>query len=505
MNNFSITINTDFLNQLVYMSPLDAMVYVILNGGWIIYVIIIMMMAYDVWLNAIQNSWFAKIKFVILAVDIPKDTEQTPKAVEQLFATISGAHTPIGTRDKYNGMFQLSFAFEIVSIDGYVQFLIRTPEQSRDVVESAIYSQYPDAEITQVEDYITDMPKKFPDEKYNMWGTEVVPVASDVYPIKTYLDFEDKVSGEFKDPMASILETMSKIKPGEQVWIQIMLRPTDAAWTKRSQAEAARIAGKKPKEKKKNIFENAFGSMRSLIELSGGDSIFWPVGDIGGKKTEKKKDDLPSLMLHLTPGEKAKLEAIDNKASKIGFDTKIRLIYLSPKETYSPPRVIASVFGALKQFSSLNLNAFKPDGKTKTKIEWLFVKMRTNWRRSSLIRAYRNRSFIAGHAAFILNTEELASLWHFPSKYIRTPLLQKTESKKVQAPAALPIMQDIGTNEEQAQEELRKQLKTVPEFDVSLDNSYYERNFPVDQNAKPKITPRRSKNSPPDDLPIVHQ
>ena len=210
-------------------------------------------------------------------------------------------------------------------------------------------------------------------------------------------------------------------------------------------------------------------------------------------------------MLHLTPGEKAKLEAIDTKASKIGFDTKIRLIYLSPKETYSPPRVIASVFGAIKQFSSLNLNAFKPDGKTKTKIEWLFVKMRTNWRRSRLIRAYRNRSFIAGHASFILNTEELASLWHFPSKYIRTPLLQKTESKKVQAPAALPVMQDIGTNEEQAQEELRKQLKTVPDFDVSLDNSYYERNFPVDQNVKPKVTPRRSKNSPPEDLPIVPQ
>ena len=286
MNNFSITINTDFLNQLVYMSPLDAMVYVILNGGWVIYLIIIMMMAYDVWLNAIQNSWFSKIKFIILAVDIPKDTEQTPKAIEQLFATLSGAHTPIGTRDKYNGMFQLSFAFEIVSIDGYVQFLIRTPEQSRDVVESAVYSQYPDAEITQVEDYVTEMPKNFPDEKYNMWGTEVVPVANDVYPIKTYLDFEDKVSGEFKDPMASILETMSKIKPGEQVWLQIMLRPTDAAWTKRSQAEAAKIAGKKPKEKKKSILENAFGSMRSLIELSGGDSIFWPVGDIGGKKTE---------------------------------------------------------------------------------------------------------------------------------------------------------------------------------------------------------------------------
>jgi len=503
MNNFSITINPDFISQLIYMSPLDAMIYVILNGGWIIYVIIISMMAYDVWLNYLQNRWFAKIKFIILAVDIPKDTEQTPKAIEQLFATVSGAHTPIGTRDKYNGMFQLAFSFEIVSIDGYVQFLIRTPEQSRDVVESAVYSQYPDAEITQVEDYVTNSPKKFPDDNYNMWGTEVVPVASDVYPIKTYPDFEDKVSGEFKDPMASVLETMSKIKAGEQVWLQFLLRPTDTAWTKRSQAEAQKLAGKKPKEKKKGILESTFSPMRSLIELSGGDSIFWPVGDIGGKKVEKKKDDLPSMMLHLTGGEKAKIEAIENKASKIGFDCKIRLVYLSPKELYSPPRVIASVFGAIKQFSTLNLNAFKPDGKTKTKIEWLFVKMRTNWRRTNLIKAYRNRSGIAGHAYFILNTEELASLWHFPSKYIRTPLLQKTESKKVQAPTALPIAQEMDTNQEQAQEQLRKQLKTSPEFNVSLDNSYYERKFPIDQQAKAKVLPRRAKNSPPEDLPIV--
>lgn len=156
----------------------------------------------------------------------------------------------------------------------------------------------------------------------------------------------------------------------------------------------------------------------------------------------------------------------------------------------------------MKQFTAMNLNSFKPDGKTKTKIEWILVKKRTNWRRSRLIKAYCMRSTLAGHSTFILNTEELASIWHFPNKFIRTPLLQKTESKKTQPPAALPIVRDLPTGEEQAQEDLRKQLKTVPEFNVSLDNSYYERKFPVDQD-KVKVNPRRGKNSPPHDLPIA--
>jgi hypothetical protein len=456
----------------------ELMIYVFTHGMGLIYAFVIVLMAYDVWHNYKQVKWFNKIKWVFLAIDIPRDSEQTPKAVEQLFSTLSGAQATTSLKEKMEGQFQLAFSFEIISIDGYVQFIIRTPDYWRDLVESSIYSQYPDAEITEVNDYTTDVSSKFPNDDYNMWGTEVVPVASEIYPIRTYTEFEDSVSGEFKDPMASVIETMSKIRNGERVWLQLLIRPTmGAKWQKKAKEAAMKLAGKKPPESKKPWYENILPSIFGLFTLSNGESMFW-WHDVPGDKFKKevKKDDLPSIMLHLTPGEKDALEAIQKKAAKIGFECKIRLIYLSPHDQYNPGRVIAPVFGSLKQFSTMNLNAFKPDSKTKTKIEWFFVKYRLAQRRQNLIKAYKFRSNLAGHSHFVLNTEELASIWHFPSREIRTPLLQKTVSKKNEPPFSLPIFQE-DTGALGIEDDLRKQLRTAKPFDVKLDNKYFENKF----------------------------
>ena len=40
---------------------------------------------------------------------------------------------------------------------------------------------------------------------------------------------------------------------------------------------------------------------------------------------------------------------------------------------------------------------------------------------------------------FVLTTEELASLYHFPSSTAETPTLPRTDSKKAEAPANLPL------------------------------------------------------------------
>ena len=43
----------------------------------------------------------------------------------------------------FEGKFQKSFSYEVVSLEGYTQFLIRTPKEFRDLIESSVYSQYP--------------------------------------------------------------------------------------------------------------------------------------------------------------------------------------------------------------------------------------------------------------------------------------------------------------------------------------------------------------------------
>ncbi|MCB9802658.1 hypothetical protein H6761_01385 [Candidatus Nomurabacteria bacterium] len=498
----------EFLNLVIDLSPLFiaadkgpifALWYIIAHGGWIPLAWILITQGYEVWIMEKQNKWFDTNKFVLLAVDIPKEHEQTPKAVEGLFSTVSGAHANINKVDQYvKGIFQLAFSFEIVSIDGYVQFLIRTPVQYRDVIESSIYSQYPDAEITEVDDYVNWAPEEYPDEDYNIWGTEVVLVKEDALPIRTYPAFEDKVSGEYKDPLAALLETMSKIHIGEQVWLQIIVRPTGVDWIKKSEEAAYKIAGKKMPDSGGNKATQSVDFITNAMDNIG--EFIFPLW----KEAEKKKDDMPSLMLHLTPGEKGTLEAIENKAGKIGFDCKIRLVYLSPNEDYNPNRVVSSVFGAIKQFSTLDLNSFKPDAKTKTSTNYWFTKYRNKKRKAKIIKAYKGRSTVAGYKTFILNTEELASLWHFPGIEVRTPLLKRTDTKKGEAPSGLPISMS-GNDNDRVSQDLKIQLNKKPDFNVNLDNDYFEEKFAKNKEEfkQKQITKQLAdkKGEPPTNLP----
>lgn len=475
--------------------------YIFVHGGWIIYSVVFIAFGYRFWQINQQRKYFQKQKFIMLAIDVPKDTEQTPKAIEQLFSTVSGAHSPLSAKEIYlEGKFQLSFSFEIVSIDGYVQFLIRTPSQFRDLIESAIYSQYPDAEITEVEDYIDGAPDKYPNDTHNIWGSEIILSQKQILPIRTYSEFEDSVSGEFKDPMSSLLETMSKIQVGEQVWLQIIVRPTGYEWVKESLKETYKIAGKKISSGGEGILTRMINSFSSLFFISNGESMFWNSDAAGSQSNNKKDNEMPSMMLHLTPGERGTIEAIEKKASKTGFDCKIRLIYISPLEQYSTPRVVSSVFGSIKQFNTLDLNSFKPDPKTKTQIMYLFIKSRLAQRKRRIMAGYKNRSTVWGHSTFILNTEELATIWHFPDKYIKAPLLQRTESKKSEAPFSLPIMPQ-NSEDKPATINLRNQLEAPLPPGMALDNKYFEKKFAKRDGQT--VSKPISKGNPPTNLPTV--
>ena len=96
--------------------------------------------------------------FILLAIDVPRDNEQSPKAVENIFSHLYGILLSRNNlyEEYWEGRHQDYFSMELVSIEGYVQFLVYTMEEYRDIVESAFYSQYPNAEITQVEDYVYD-------------------------------------------------------------------------------------------------------------------------------------------------------------------------------------------------------------------------------------------------------------------------------------------------------------------------------------------------------------
>lgn len=414
-------------------SPFHAFWYLLLRGGFLVVLYVLWEGGRQLWLHERQHKHAHTLKTVLLCINVPKDNEQSPKAVENVFAQLAGAHGSHNFVDKWwKGKFQESFSFEIVSTGGYVQFFVHTVVGFRDLIESAFYAQYPSAEISEVEDYTNFAPNDFPHEEYNLWGTEMILANKQYYPLRSYTEFEHQLSQEFKDPMAALLESMSKIGPGEHIWIQILLTPTDDSWKKEGLALAKKLVGAKA-EHKLSFAEKA-------ISLPG-DVVSGIVGEIfGGHEEDVHKKEPPlSIMQFLTPGERRVLEALQFKLAKIGFKTKIRLLYLGKKEVFHRGRGVSPIIGAIKQFNTLDLNALKPNKVATTHVDYFFVKQRLAEKQRKIIKAYKARSTHQGGPLYMLNIEELAGLYHFPVIQVKAPLVQKTLSKRMEPPIELPM------------------------------------------------------------------
>ncbi len=430
-----------FFINLASLTPGQIILNILYWGGWIPFAVVLLWGAKELWLFYINEQWGSQQQFTLLAIDIPRGNNESLRSVENLFTYLAGAHGTLNLIDRYwIGKYQLNFSFEIVSIDGYTQFLIYTPVTFRNLVESAVYSVYPDAEISEVNDYTDDVPKKFPDNEYDMWGAEFIQVAPDVYPIKTYPSFEDPSSPPettFKDPLASLMDLNSSLHPGEQLWFQIIVYPTGFEWIKKSDAEIAKILKEKTSTKK-NILDHLIDIFLSSLSEIG--SIF---GMALTGETEAKKDDKDDSlkMMNLKPKEKKQVEAITEKASKLGFECKIRMIYIAKKEIMNKPKVINGFVGYIKQFIDWDLNNFKPDmSGTATSVSYLFTKSRLRHKQNNLMQGYRGRSGHIGRLLKILNIEELATLWHFPIEaVVRAPLIQKAPGRKSEPPTSLPF------------------------------------------------------------------
>lgn len=432
-----ITIDLSYFEALGTLSPPAIMWRLFVDGGWIPVLAVFLWCFWQYWIISRQIKYGATRRFILLAVDIPKGSEQSPKAVENIFAQLDGAHTSPTLWEKYwEGWSQDWFSFEIVSNEGYIQYYIWTRDKFRDLVEAAIYAQYPDAEITEVADYTDAAPKRFPDPEWEMFGTEWINVKPEVYPIRTYPQFEHSLTQELKDPLAALLENMSKIGKGEQIWFQIVITPiSQNEWHAAGEKLVKKLIGAKVEEKR-TLFQKLIDLPFTVINVFL-EQIFGPTVTPAKKAAEAP----PTLMLYLSPGERTVVEAIQQKITKIGFKTKIRGIYLARKEVYQKTRGFNPLVGAIKQFNTLDCQSLKPEMKrVATRAHYIFIKKRIQWRQNKLMRAYRARSNWRGAGTgFVLNIEELATLWHFPAPWVKAPAIKTVESKRGAPPVNLPL------------------------------------------------------------------
>jgi len=408
---------------------------------WLVVGAVLFFMVQDRWLGWRQTLFDMGQKRILLAIDIPKEHESSPQVVEQLFAQLWGSYASPDLIEKWwYGKFLYPYSVEIVSIDGYVQFLIHVNESFRDLVEASIYAQYPTADVVEVEDYVPNTPQKWPAEGWGMWATELKLVKPDVYPIRTYSSWEHQMSQKFADPLAAIIESMSNLSPGEQIWIQFVITPILDTWVSKSLEKVNELTGQKKSDSKKGMLGKVMspvvsaGTVTSQILSSG------LGGEFGGSSSGGAQGvDNEHLMLNLTPGDTDTIKAIQAKATKTAFRTKARFIYVARKEVFHVPRGVSGVMGGFRQYAELSLNAFMPNAKITTKVKYFFVKFRSDLRRTKIMKAYLSRHWSKGAGnGFILNTEELASVWHFPTHEVVTPKVKRAETRKASAPSELP-------------------------------------------------------------------
>jgi len=390
-------------------------------AAWIIVPVFLFALWWELRLHDKRMRFLGGMTWNMLEIRIPRDNLKTPKSMEQVFAALYGAYSfGVSWIARYlEGKVDVWFSFEMVGRDGGVHFYVRTPSQFRHLVESAIYSQYPDAELEEVADYVYEMPARLPNDTYDLWGTGLMLTKDSVYPIRTYHYFEDPKEERRVDPIAAITEAMSKLEGDEMIWVQLLISPVGAATgvDLKKQAE---------EEVKKIIDEKS--SKRLTME---GEEI--SIGLVG-----------------LSEGWRTVIKEIENKASRLAFQTTLRFVYIDRKDSFSPLNV-AAVMGSFQQFNTLNLNAIKSD-KLVTKVSGWRGKLFPFYRKVKLLSKkrriygyYRARRFgftnrlRQERTLPVFNIEELATLFHFPASVVKAPKLRAVMSRKGEPPENLPV------------------------------------------------------------------
>ena len=325
---------------------------------------------------------------ILLLVEIPRTNDKKELAAEQMFAALHGILQP-----QKKGLFkrtsQEHISFEIVSIKQQIHFYVWTRKDLKNFIEGQIYAQYSTAQIFDLGSDYTARDLQQP----VIHTIELGLNTHDSIPIKTFPNFE-------VDPLSGITAALARLDPDEELWIQVLARPIADDWHERGSKHIKKI------ESGSNI---NFGSLVS--------AAFQP------------PDDSPDKKPNLNERDKSRVEAIKQKNTKLGYQVKIRVLYAGQTEELSKLRMQAIV-GAFKQFNTTNLNGFAQKKGTYDKY---------------FLDLYRQRDF--SDDGFILNIEELASVFHLPHTSVDTPNIVWASAKTAEPPSSLPTTSKHPPNE----------------------------------------------------------
>ncbi len=387
---------------------------------------------WPLWLRYIRAKFSYSLKFTLLELKLPKDVFKSPLAMEVVLQAIHNTANGSTYAQYWKGEYRPFYSLEIVSIEGQVKFFIWTEDRRKVGIMSALYSQYPGIEITEAPDYAQSV--HFDPKTMKVWAADYKftkdAKKGEHYPLKTYVDYglDKDPKEEYKvDPLVPVIEFLGSVGPNQQVWVQFIIqahikndrkpghlfKQTDL-WRDESEALVHKLLMRDPKTKVAGMKDEATGFTK-----------------------------LPTI----SKGETDIVTAIERRMAKQVFDVGLRVIYAGQKDVFSAPFGVGGMIAAFKHFSTEHMNGIKQDGDTWIAqfvgVPWEdYADMRRNYYSGAVFKAYRRRSYFYPPfegTPMVMNTEELATLFHLPGAVAGTPTLARVPSKKGEAPSNLPI------------------------------------------------------------------
>ncbi|MBI4053887.1 MAG: ATP-binding protein [Candidatus Doudnabacteria bacterium] len=328
-----------------------------------------------------------------------KEEKEIISIAEQLFTALSQPSRGL-VKDYLHTDEHISF--EIVSHRKKISFFVNVPSHLQDLLEKQIHAQYPKAQIEEV-------------DFYNIFQRDCAIAASEFslqkkyyYPIRTYKNLET-------DPLNAITNSLSKLGENESGAVQMVITPARPGWRRKANMLALKIQqGKTPEAAERGIIKRAFYELgHTLLRERSRDAQTH-----GAKRHDFSGEYTP---IQLTPMQQEVVKRVEEKSSKAGFMTNLRVVITAQSKSTADAH-IRNILSSLMQFTMPPFNGFRVK---KTKEERVVTDF--------IYRVFRDPG-----KKFILNTEELTSLWHLPTKYTETPNIKWLTAKRAPAPINTP-------------------------------------------------------------------
>jgi hypothetical protein len=321
--------------------------------------------------------------------DTVKDFREQISIMEQLLASMKSLYASTAMGWLFG---QEYLSLEYVAHHQEIYFYLIVPKRAKLLMEKQVLGFYPDAFIEETEEV-----NIFQDRSV-VRGEIMKLKKSYQFPIRTYQKLET-------DPMNGILSALGKLTEDESWVVQILMRPVDDDWQEKIRKRIRKS------EKKTNGLHISWNPLDWIAWLF--DILTHDPADTTKPPEPTEKDEEPIDEEGL----------MKEKVKKTGYAVVIRILTTGNSEDHVSAE-LQNIISAFSQFTSPTYNRFKP------------VKRKSL---SLLINHYIFRQFAWWQHASIMNSEELATLFHFPhNKYNKQPEIRWQRFKLIKAPTNIP-------------------------------------------------------------------